>query len=433
MTTTRAPRFAMIGNAELNGIFRGRSIPAELVHAALREGLSWVPANVCQSPMNSIPPDNPFGPVGETRLWPDAAARLTLPADDARPAMDVYLADITTHDGAFWEACARSQARRALADLEAAGFRLKAGFEQEFFCHGLSEIARPAYSLAASRSVSGLAARVLDTLASAGTGLDQFMGEYGEHQFEVSSPVRPALRAADEAVMVRETIRDAARATGLHATFAPKPDLSRVGNGVHIHLSLWDLDGRPATAANGAPTPAAAAFAAGILKHLDAVMAYTTPSPNSFDRLKPSSWVGVFKCFGIRNREAPVRLAPRETAADGTHPSASLEFRVTDGAANPYLSVAALVRAGLAGLAEGLTLPESVDRDPATLEAGERAARGIVPVVGSLEEALAAAEPLASDWFGPLFWRAFSSVRRNEIADAARAGDDYPAELARVV
>jgi glutamine synthetase len=258
------------------------------------------------------------------------------------------------------------------------------------------------------------------------------MGEYGEHQFEVSSPVREGLRAADEAVMVRETIRDAARATGLHATFAPKPDLGRVGNGVHIHMSLWDLDGRPATAEKGAPTQIASAFAAGVLKYLDAVMAYTTPSPNSFDRLRPSSWVGVFKCFGIRNREAAIRLAPRETGADGKHPSASLEFRVTDGAANPYLALAALVRAGLMGISEGLTVPEPVDRDPATIEPGEREARGIFPVVATLEEALAAAEPLAQQWFGSLFWRAFSSVRRNEIADAA-ASTDYPAQISKVV
>ena len=427
------PRFAMFGNLELSAIFRGRSFPVEQLDRNLSQGMPWVPTNVTLSPSNSIPPDGPFGPMGETRLVPDPTTRFVLPEDGAgRPPMAVYLCDLVDHDGAFWEACPRGQLKRALADLEAAGFTMDAGFEQECFIDGLAEQATPAFSLAGSRTVSALSRSVFETLATAGTHLDQFMAEYGAHQYEVSSPVRPALRAADEAVMVREVIRDAARLSGCHATFAPKPDLAAAGSGVHIHFSLSDRAGRSVMAAHDRPSDTAGAFAAGILKHIDAVMAYTTPSPNSFDRLRPSSWVGVFKCFGIRNREAAVRLAPRAQAPDGTNPAASLEFRVADGAANPYLALAALIRAGLSGISEGLQTPDSVERDPAKFTEAERAARGIEPLIATLQEAMAAAEQCAPDWFGPVFWSAYDPVRRNEMADAQKSAD-YPAQLSKAI
>ena len=426
------PRFAMIGNMELSGIFRGRSVPIETIDSILSGGMPWVPANVCLSPSNTIPPDNPFGPMGETKLVPDREARIVLPAAEARPAMVVYLADIVASDGTFWEACARGQLKRALADLATAGYTLKVGFEQELYIYGLAEVPTPAFSLAGSRTVSALATAVLETLASAGTHLDQFMAEYGEHQYEVSSPVRDALRAADEAVMVRETIRDAARLVGAHATFAPKPDLAHPGSGVHIHFSLWDASGAPVTAREDAPSDVAGAFAAGILNHLDAVMGFTTPSPNSFDRLKPTSWVGVYKCLGVKNREAPIRLVPRAASADGTNPKASLEFRVADGSANPYLALAAIVRAGLAGIEAKLATPRSVEVDPATMSEDARAAEGIAPIAASAQDVLAAAQRVSDEWFGPIFNQAYTSVRRNEMADAQKA-TDYPAQLAKVI
>lgn len=434
MNHAEEPRFAALCNLDLNAVARGRPFPIERLDAVLAEGLPWVPSNVCISASNTIPPDNPFGPVGETRLVPADVRPMILPMREDRPAMALYLADIRHHDGSFWETCPRSQLARALADLERQhGLTLKAGFEHECYIYGLQQTPSGAYSLAGMRKGSGLAEDVQRTMASAGTRLEQFIPEFGVDQFEVSTPVADALTAADHAVFAREAVRDGGRALGAHVTFAPKPDLTQAGSGVHIHVSLWGTDGTPATAKDGALTATGAAFTAGILKHLEAVMAYTTPSPNSFQRIAESSWVGVFACFGVRNREAAIRLCPRTPAGDGTHPGASLEFRLCDGASNPYLALAALVRAGMMGLAEGLGAPESVEIDPARIDPATREAAGHRRVPHALDTCLAAAEPLAADWFGPVFWQAYGASRRNEINDAAAAGEAYPAQLSRIV
>lgn len=427
------PKVGTIANYELNAIMRGRSFPIERQDDCLA-GLPWVPANICLSPSNTIPPDNPFGPMGETKVVPDLSTRMVFPAREDRPAMVLWLCDILGHDDSFWEGCPRMQLKRTLADLQAQyGLSLQVGFEHECYITGLEEAYTPAFSLAGARKVSGLAAEVQQILATANTRLDQFVAEFGEEQFEISSPTRSALTAADHAVLAREAIRDAARGRGAHATFAAKPDVTKPGSGVHIHFSLWDEHGTPRTAHAGALTATSGSFAAGILKYLEAVMAYTTPSPNSFQRITESSWVGVYACYGERNREAAIRLCPRRVGVEGSNPAASLEFRLCDGSSNPYLALAALIRAGMMGLSENLDPPSSVDRDPAAIPADKREAMGLRRVPRQLEDCLEAAAPFAGAWFGDLFWSAYASVRRNEINDAVNAGTHYPAQLARAI
>ncbi|MEM9223527.1 MAG: hypothetical protein AAGB11_14165 [Pseudomonadota bacterium] len=428
------PRFATIANYEFSAVMRGRVVPIASVDDVLRVGLPWVPNNVCISALNTIPPDNPFGPMGETKIIALPHTRMVMPARQDRPAMAVYLCDITNHDRSFWEGCARSQLARTLALLEERhGLTLRVGFEHEFYIFDLNAEVFSAYSLAGARKASVIADEVQQTLATADARLDQFVPEFGYDQFETASAARDAMTACDHAVLAREAIRDAARARGARATFAPKPDLSAAGSGVHIHFSLWDRHGGARTAQSGALTATAGAFAAGILKHIEAVMAYSTPTPNSFQRATESSWVGVFACFGLRNREAALRLAPREAAADGSHPGASLEFRLCDGSANPYLAVATLVRAGMIGLDQSLDPPISVDRDPARIPQPERDARAIRRVPETLDPCLEAAAPFAPEWFGKTFWDAYSSVRRNDIKDAAAAGERYPALLSQII
>lgn len=430
------PRVSMFGNLDLSGVMRGRSVPAVRTEEALSQGLPWVPTNIMLSPFNTIPAGNPFGPMGETRLVGDPETRITLPQVGERPALDLFLCDVTDTDGQPWPLCPRSQLKAAVAKLrDEFGLVLRVGFEQECYIYGVQDVPTPAFSLAGTRAISGLADAVQAVLATAGTRLDQFVAEYGEHQFEIAAPVADALSSADQAVMAREAIRDAARLRGWKATFAPKPDPQQPGSGVHIHLSLWTTEDKPVTAEKDALTGTSAAFVAGLLRDLTTIMGFTTPSCNSFERLRPSSWVGVFKCFGARNREAAIRLCPRSAAADGTNPAASIEFRVADGGCNPYLALAALFHAGMGGLRDALPAPENVDGDPAKIDAAERRTRGIDPIAGSLDEVYGVlkAGSFLESAFGPLFRSAYLAVLENNLADKQSVGADYARHYSRVV
>ena len=189
------------------------------------------------------------------------------------------------------------------------------------------------------------------------------------------------IAAADRAAIVKEVVREVARRLGRRATFSPLPDPEGIGNGVHVHISLLDADGRNALYAAdrpGALSDLGGAFAAGLLRHLPALLAFTAPSAISYLRLTPHRWSAGTAALGYRNRECAVRICPvAELAGGDLSRQFNLEYRAMDGTASPHLALALLVRAGLAGIRGDLPTPPLLDRDPGELTAGR--ARGVRP------------------------------------------------------
>jgi glutamine synthetase len=190
-----------------------------------------------------------------------------------------------------------------------------------------------------------------------------------------------------------------------------------VGNGGHIHLSLW-RNGQNLLA--GGPgrhglTADGEAFAGGILAELPALAAIGAPSVASYLRLVPSHWAGVFQCWGRENREAALRLVTGSAGEQAAR--ANLEIKCFDLAANPYLAAGALIAAGLAGIESGARLPAEIDGDPAGLTEAELADRGVRRLPQTLAEAADSLERdaiLRSAMGDPLF-EAFLAVRRGEV------------------
>jgi len=422
----------MIGNVDLSNVMRGRSFPSARHDAVLSKGLPWVPANVMLSPCNSLPAGNPFGPVGETRLVVVNAPPLVFAAQNHLPQMSFHLAEIQGHDGAKWPVCPRTILRSALDQLkDEFGLSMRVGMEYEFYLTGLDGPPSPAFSLEGSRRISDLAARVNNLLAPAGAALEQFAAEFGHYQFEIAGTVADALAAADNAVLALAAIRDQARRGGVHATFAPKPFADQPGSGVHAHFSLWEGDA-PVTAAKDVLLPRAASFAAGILKALPSVLACSISNANSYERLTPSSWVGIYPCIGTRNREAAIRVCPRTVSVQGVNPQASIEYRLADATANPYITLAALTHAGMDGMRVDLPAPYDVTVDPATMKEATRQELGLTALPASPTETLHQATAL-DGWFGDVFDRAFRAVRENDIKDAARLKELYTQTMMKTI
>src|SRR5215210_5219979 len=189
--------------------------------------------------------------------------------------------------------------------------------------------------------------------------LEQYYAELGHGQQEISTPHRPALRAADEQLLVRETIRGVAAQHGLVASLAPKPWPEGAGNGCHIHFSLWD--------------------AAGERAHLPALCGLTAPSYNSYHRIVPQYWAGAFTCWGHDNREAPLRLPSLFWGMEEA--STNVELKAADATSNPYLAVGGVIAAGLDGLERGLEPPDPVEVDPDALAADDVLTAALGPVL----------------------------------------------------
>jgi glutamine synthetase len=299
---------------------------------------------------------------------------------------------------------------------------LRASFENEFSLATKIDGAYVPVDSALCFSTIGTTASqdYIDELAAALDAqeipLEQYYAELGHGQQEISTGHAPALQAADEQLLVRETIRGIAYRRGLVASLAPKPWPDNAGNGGHVHFSLWEGERNrfyDATRPDGL-SDIARSFIAGVLAHLPGLCGLTAPSFNSYHRIVPHYWAGAFTCWGYDNREAPVRVASAFRGAEEA--STNAELKACDSTCNPYLAVGGLIAAGLDGIEHDLEPPDPVDVDPATLADDERARRGIVRLPATQAEALdaLAADELLTGALGATLADSYLAVRRSE-------------------
>jgi glutamine synthetase len=354
------------------------------------------------------------GPVGDLRLHPDLGRLAVLTAS---PGWAWAPADRYDQEGEPHPLDARGLAAREVARLSASRLSVKAAFEVEWAVSVgdgddfTPACAGPAYGMTRLTERAGYLRDLVEALSAAGVAVEQIHPEYAAGQYEVSVAPEEPVEAADTFVLVRETIRAVSQNHGLRATFSPKVLADGVGNGAHVHLSLW-RDGDNLMAGGEGRfglTSDGEAFAAGILSRLPGLLAVGAPSVASYLRLVPSHWAGAYACWGLENREAALRFVTG--AAGSRSQAANLEVKCFDAAANPYLAVAALLAAGAAGLAEDGTLPEPVDVDPASLE-------GVPPLPSSLGVAVEAFEndTALKEALGEGLIDTVAVVRRGEIA-----------------
>jgi glutamine synthetase len=410
---------------DLGAIVRGRSLLASELGAHLDAGVGWVPANHSLTPFGPLAESTPFDSTGDLRLLPDPDTHVRVESDSGGSALELVLCDIVETNGQPWKCCPRRFLRDALDDLDGElGARLVASFEHEFQLP-IDAPPPPPFSLEAQRSVEPFPADVMNALVQAGVRPERFFSEFAPRQFEIPVEAAEGVAAADRAVVLREVVRELARRHGVRATFAPLLDPAGPGNGVHIHLSLLDADGRPLLYDAARPaylSELGERFAAGILLHAGALSALTAPSPTSAARLTPHRWSAGAVCLAQSNREALLRIPPLVLLGDAD-PAAQLrlEYRGADASANPYLALGAIVRAGLDGVRSELPAPPILDRDPAHLTAAEADRYGVGALPASLEDSLRALaqDDTARAWMSPQLYDAYVGVKRAELQAVA--------------
>jgi glutamine synthetase len=403
--------------ADHGGIVRGKAAATARLAERIESGIGHTRAMMAMSMMDELSPVDGMGPVGEVRIKPDPGTFVTLPYAPGAAAM---LADQVNPDGSPWDGCARTFLKQAVAELAAEGYELQASFEPEFSLgrHEGASFTPLDESLCYSATGFHLAhdytIDLVDALIRQGLEVEHYYPELGHGQQEVPIRHASALRAADNHVLLRETVRAVAIRHGLWASFAPKPLPEQAGNGAHLHASLWadgvnafaDPAGRYGLSALGYH------FLAGVLAHLPGLVALTCGTVNSYRRLAPQTWSGAYACYGPDNREAAVRICSPIGAAG----SVNLELKPVDSTGNPYLALGAFIYAGIDGIRRSLDPGGPLLVDPATLESSERERLSVVPLPSSLGVALDAleADSVLMSALGPLRSTAYLAVKRSE-------------------
>jgi glutamine synthetase len=297
--------------------------------------------------------------------------------------------------------------KNALA--QAKGLRLVAGAEIEYFlvsraadgsiapADALDAAAQPCYDARGVTRMYDHLTAVSDAMVELGWGPYASDHEDGNGQFEQNFTHADALTTADRVVTLRYLIQVLAEKRGMTATFMPKPFANRTGNGMHLHLSLWNPADEPLFPGDGVHglAPLAEQFVGGLLDHAPALHALVAPTVNSYKRTGATSttsgaaWAPTLATHGGNDRTHMVRVP------DGHR----VELRAGDGAASSHLALAGALGAGLDGIERGL--------DPAAV-GGRKLPRTLLDAVHALEgdavlrAVLDGAGPGVSDYYAEL-------------------------------
>jgi glutamine synthetase len=378
-----------------HGVPRSKSLSPEVAIAAMSNGLDFSGAIYSLDSGNQVfvPAFAAGGGFGideltgfpDVVLVPDPGTFRVLPWADRTGWM---LCDVYFSSGAPMPLDGRGLMRRALSELDGAGYDFLAGIEIEYYIVKLdSERIMPenagftpdpppvsvferGYQYLSEVRLDSVAATleaVRDGLDAVGLPPRSMEDEWGPGQMEFSFSPIGGLAAADAVVLFRSAVKQMCQRRGLLATFMCRPALPNFfSSGWHLHESLISrADGRNAFASQDQPlSPVGRQFVAGLVKHATPMTLFATPTVNGYKRYRPYSFAPDRVCWAVENRGALVRVqgAPGD---ENSH----VENRMGEPAANPYLYMAANIAAGLDGIRRQLEPPPPVEADPYAAEA----------------------------------------------------------------
>ena len=358
---------------------------------------------------------------GDFVLTPDLATIRVIPW---QPGTVLVLADVAGLDGDPVRSSPRQVLQAQLEQAGSLGWTALSGTELEFVVfEGSYEQAWdsnyrnlvPAnrynadYSVLATGRIEPLLRDIRNSMAGAGMIVESAKGECNLGQHEIAFRYADALTTADQHSIYKTGAKEIAARHGYSLTFMAKPN-DREGNSCHIHLSFRTADGTPVMAGDGpyGLSPAGASIIAGLQAGLRELTLLLAPTINSYKRYAAGSFAPTTVAWGPDNRTCALRLI-------GHGPSLRVECRVPGGDVNPYLALAGLIAAGLAGVKQDLELPPPVTGNAYTEHELPR-------VPASIEEALAlwVASPLAAEAFGADVVEHYATMARVEL-EAYRA------------
>ncbi len=329
-------------------------------------------------------------------LIPDLDTWMVFPWPSGTGKVARLICDVSLADGQPFPGDPRGNLKRVLREMEDMGFTdFNLGPEPEFFLFKLDSNGEPTMELNDHGDYFDFAPLDLGEncrrdivleLEALGFEVEASHHEAAPGQHEVDFKYADALTACDHIQTFKLVVKTIARKHGLHATFMPKPLFGVNGSGMHCNISLFKDGANMFFDEHGERklSKTAYQFMAGILEHVKGFTAITNPTVNSYKRLVPGYEAPCYIAWSAQNRSPLIRIP----ASRGL--STRIEVRSVDSVANPYLALAAILKAGLDGIRRGLNPGDPCDRNIYEMNAEELAEAGIVTLPTDLDHALLA-------------------------------------------
>ncbi|SIO30405.1 gamma-glutamylmethylamide synthetase [Rhodovulum sp. ES.010] len=339
-------KYFMISFTDLFGGQRAKLVPAQAIADMAADGAgfagfaTWLDMTPAHPDMLAIP---------------DAEAVIQMPW---KPEVAWLPANLVMEDQPVAQG-PRNVLRKQIDAAAQAGLRVKTGIEAEFFLltpegdrisDPFDTAAKPCYDQQAVMRRYDVVAEICDYMLDLGWNPYQTDHEDANGQFEMNWGFADALVTADRHSFFKFMVKSVAEKHGLRATFMPKPVEGLTGNGCHVHISVWDSDGKTNAFSDSSRelglSDQGRTFLGGIMKHAEALAAITNPTVNSYKRINAprtvsgATWAPNTVTWTGNNRTHMVRVPG----------PGRFELRLPDGAANPYLLQAVIIAAGLSGM-----------------------------------------------------------------------------------
>ena len=404
-------KFIRLWFTDILGTLKSVAITIEELEHALEDGVTFDGGAIAG-----------YARHGETDMiaLPDPATFQLLPWRPRPQAVARMFCDVQRPNGEPFEGDPRRVLKGVLADAAALGFTAYVSPEIEYFYFKDAKTPEPLdsggyFDLTAADSGSDLRRDTVLMLEDMGIGVALSHHEVAPSQHEMDLRYTDALTMADSVMTFRLIVKEVAMRSGVYATFMPKPLANENGSAMHLQFSLFKGEdnafsdpGNPGTLSQDGRH-----FMAGLLRHAPEMMLLTNQWVNSYKRLVPGFEAPVYTSWSHTNNADLVRVPQHKPEM---RMAARVEYRVPDSACNPYLAFAAVLAAGLKGIAEGYELPMAAERPVEEMSDAERAAHNTVLLPNSLGEAIAAFEgsELLRDTLGGAMCDSLVANKRHE-------------------
>lgn len=340
----------VMGCGDLNGIMRGKRIPASHWDTICDQGSAMsiallaidMTCDVWDTPYVSF--DNGFP---DMHMFP-----LTKPVPIPwEPGVAICMGRAEGMDHKVVPLDPRQALVRQVERAKSMGFDVNCGTEVEFYLLD-PETKRPrdsgiqVYGLERAAELEHVLGPIRREINEMGIAIEQSNPEYAAGQVEVNLRFGPVLEAADRLVMFRSLVKQLAAHHGYLATFMAKPFFEESGNGFHAHYSFWK-DGVNAFADNGKLSATGRAFLGGLQAKMPEIAICGTTTPNGYRRRQPFSFCPINTTWGVDNRTVGLRIILGKDSA------VRVEKRDASADCNPYMMLAADLAAGLDGIERG--------------------------------------------------------------------------------
>lgn len=371
----------------------------------------------------------------DMKLHPDLDTWLVFPweIDSNNGRIARFICDVYMPTGEPFEGDPRSNLKRVLKEMKEHGFsEFNLGPEPEFFLFKLDENGQPSmnlnddggyFDLAPTDLAENCRRDIVLELEALGFEIEASHHEVAPGQHEIDWKYADAVEACDNIQTFKLIVKTVARKHGLHATFMPKPIEEISGSGMHFNMSLF-VDGQNVfydKESDEGLSNTAYQFIAGLLDHAQAYTAICNPIINSYKRLTPGFEAPVYVAWSGTNRSPLIRVP----ASRGQ--STRVELRSVDPTANPYLALAALLKAGMKGISEAKSAPNPINKNIYNMSQFERDDNQIQSLPKTLFEALEALkkDETIKDAIGEHIFERFIAAKEADWRNYSKSVSQY--------